>query len=90
MTDTAEKMLKVRHVLSMEAHIAIDNEKCGACDFKPCKYVCPAGCFTEEEGQIKFSYEGCLECGTCRVMCPNKALKWNYPLGGYGVSFRIG
>lgn len=90
MTDLADKLLRVRHQVATDAHIVLDGAKCVGCDLKPCLYFCPAACFTEEDGEIKFGYEGCLECGTCRVMCPNGALTWDYPLGGYGVSFRIG
>ncbi|MBN1317387.1 MAG: 4Fe-4S binding protein [Anaerolineales bacterium] len=90
MIDLSEKLLRVRHVVAMEPHIVLDDTRCESCDLQSCLYVCPAGCFTLEDGQIQFSYEGCLECGTCRVVCPNKALTWDYPLGGYGVSFRYG
>ena len=43
-------------------------------------------------GEISFDYAGCLECGTCRVVCPRsaEALKWSYPRGGFGVQFRFG
>jgi ferredoxin like protein len=90
MSDRAEKLLQVRHVVAIEPHIVLDNSKCVTCDLKPCLYVCSAGCFADEDDKIKFSYEGCLECGTCRVMCSKQALTWGYPLGGCGVSFRIG
>ncbi len=90
MTDRSEKLLSVRHLVAIEPHIALDSTKCTSCNTKPCLYFCSAGCFTEENGEIKFRYEGCLECGTCRVMCTKGALTWNYPLGGYGVAFRVG
>lgn len=90
MTDRSEKLLWVRHVVSLEPHIVLDNTKCVDCNSKPCLYVCSAGCFTEEDGEIKFNYEGCMECGTCRVMCNHQALTWNYPPGGFGVTFRYG
>ncbi|MDD5095618.1 MAG: 4Fe-4S dicluster domain-containing protein [Dehalococcoidia bacterium] len=90
MIDRSEKLLQIRYVVSMEPHIVLDSSKCGTCELRSCLYFCPAGCFKEENSEIKFNYEGCLECGTCRVMCPREALKWDYPLGGYGVSFRLG
>ncbi len=90
MTDRSEKLLQIRYVVAVKPHIVNDSSKCGTCEQKPCIYFCPGGCFTEEDGEIKLRYEGCLECGTCRIMCPKEALKWNYPLGGYGVSYRIG
>lgn len=90
MTDRTEKLLNVRYVVSMEPHIILDSSKCETCEQKVCIYFCPAGCFKDENNEVKYNYEGCFECGTCRVMCTNEALKWDYPLGGYGVSFRIG
>jgi len=36
-------------------------------------------------------YAGCLECGTCRVVCNDKGIvKWEYPKGTFGVNFRYG
>ncbi|MCM1564385.1 MAG: 4Fe-4S dicluster domain-containing protein [Dehalobacter sp.] len=90
MSDRAEKLELIRHVVHMEPHIILDSAKCSNCQQKPCLYVCPAGCFTEKDGETEFQYAGCLECGTCRVMCAKEALKWDYPLGGYGVSIRMG
>ncbi|WP_243678951.1 4Fe-4S dicluster domain-containing protein [Vulcanisaeta distributa] len=33
---------------------------------------------------------GCLECGTCRVVCPENNIEWNYPKSGFGVQYRFG
>jgi ferredoxin like protein len=54
--------------------------------------VCPAGCYTQsEQGQVEISTDGCLECGTCRVVCaPTGEIEWTYPRGGYGVMFKFG
>jgi len=69
-------------------HITVDADKCARCPTKPCVLLCPAGCYTEVEGSVVFSYEGCLECGTCRVICPMGAVTWNYPVSGRGVQYR--
>ncbi len=76
--------------VSDEPHIKIDSEKCKKCDRKPCLYLCPAGCYTLMEDKVVFSYEGCLECGTCRVVCPLEAIEWDYPVGGMGIRYRYG
>jgi ferredoxin-like protein FixX len=35
--------------------------------------------------------DGCVECGTCRVIAEVTGdIEWNYPRGGYGVSFKFG
>lgn len=74
-----------------EAHIVLDKEACEKCKDKPCLYVCPAVLYTLKEQEINFEYAGCLECGTCRVMCKNKGIvKWQYPRGNFGISFRCG
>ncbi len=53
--------------------------------------VCPAGLYSEnEEGEVEFTIDGCLECGTCRIACGTDVLEWNYPGGGTGVQFRFG
>jgi len=32
--------------------------------------------------------DGCLECGTCRVVCSeHRNVLWEYPRGGYGILF---
>jgi len=73
-----------------EPHIVVDSKKCLRCDTKPCINLCPAGCFTLLGDKILFSYEGCLECGTCRVVCPQGAVSWNYPVSGKGIHYRFG
>ena len=90
MIDRPDKLLHVRHQVSMNPHIIVDTSKCDECESKSCLYFCPAGCFVLKDDSIDFNYEGCLECGTCRVMCSKGIQSWDYPLGGYGVSFRIG
>ena len=44
-----------------------------------------------KELKISFNHEGCLECGTCRVLSGGKVVEsWNHPQGGMGVEFRHG
>ncbi len=70
-------------------HIRVDTSKCLNCRTRPCTLLCPAGCYTAVGDKIVFSYEGCLECGTCRLVCPNNAIEWDYPLSGRGVMYRF-
>ena len=44
----------------------------------------------ENTGEIVVQYENCLECGACRIACPKHALKWEYPKGTKGVTFKQG
>lgn len=74
-----------------EPHIILDKTICAKCVEKPCLVVCPAALYTLKDNEINFDYAGCLECGTCRVMCRNKGIiHWKYPRGTFGVSFRYG
>ena len=53
--------------------------------------ACPANLYHYDDGKLVFSHEGCLECGTCRVIAGGKAVKtWNHPQGGAGVEFHQG
>ncbi len=80
------------NVDEQEPHIVIDQEICITCGKKPCLYICPARLYRlDKNEQISFDYAGCLECGTCRVLCQKKGiLKWVYPRGTFGISFRYG
>jgi len=54
--------------------------------------VCPAKCYElTESGKVEATIDGCLECGTCRVLCEASGeIEWNYPRGGFGVLFKFG
>jgi len=42
-------------------------------------------------GQVEITTDGCVECGTCRIIAePSGDIEWNYPRGGYGVLFKFG
>lgn len=53
--------------------------------------ACPAGLYKYEDGKIVFNHEGCLECGTCRVLAGGEIIEsWKHPVDGYGVDYRQG
>jgi ferredoxin like protein len=54
--------------------------------------ACPARCYElNDKGQVEITADGCVECGTCRVIAEATGdIEWNYPRGGYGVSFKFG
>ena len=62
------------------------------CREQACTYVCPAGCYTSEgNGRVTLATDGCLECGSCRIICvDHHNVKWSYPRGGHGVLFKFG
>jgi ferredoxin like protein len=76
------------------AHITIDTVICKTkCTTHDCVYCCPADCYKFTEGEdaeepVSFDYIACLECGTCRIVCPHGSVDWHYPKGGFGVEFK--
>ena len=86
-----ERLALTKFEIHGKPHITVDEEKCETCSEKPCVVACPAGLYTvDENGKLRFNYEGCLECGTCRLICPYNAVKWEYPPGGFGVWYKFG
>lgn len=73
-----------------EPHIKVDAEICHLCPHRLCTRVCPVENYVQnDDGDVVFSWEGCLECGTCRIVCDREAITWDYPRGGYGISYRF-
>jgi len=70
-------------------HIIVDKNICAHCSDRACLVVCPARLYQLKDNQISFEFAGCLECGTCRVMCSEGGVtSWNYPRATFGVSYR--
>ncbi|MFQ6108828.1 MAG: ferredoxin family protein, partial [Candidatus Aminicenantales bacterium] len=64
-----EKLAVNKYDIDQEVHIRIHEDICQKCDKHDCVYACPADCFKLKEGKLIFSFEGCLECGSCRIVC---------------------
>ena len=73
-------------------HLELKDVKiCRSCKNKDCVFVCPVGNYQyNDNGEVRLSWEGCLECGSCRFACKHGAIRWNYPQGGYGVKYIYG
>ncbi len=80
--------LNLFHV-DKDPHIRVDQEICRNCPHRLCTHVCPVENYKLENDTVVFSWEGCLECGTCRIVCDRGAIVWDYPRGGYGISYRF-
>lgn len=54
--------------------------------------ACPAALYKRDaEGRTSFDYAGCLECGTCRIVCGSSILEyWRFPGPTKGVEYRWG
>jgi ferredoxin like protein len=75
-----------------ESHIRLDQTICRTCLERPCIRLCPGRLYSqnEETGEMVVEYAGCLECGTCKIVCGRKSVSWEYPEGGFGVQYRYG
>jgi len=88
-----EKLYNNRYMVDEgRPHIAITAKGEPSAALKSLVKVCPAGCYAEEEdGSVAVTPDGCLECGTCRIICAGTGeLQWDYPRGGYGILFKFG
>jgi len=66
-------------VLDLPSHapygqIVIDTENCTLC--LSCVGACPAGALGDHENrpQVSFTEHSCVQCGLCRVTCPEKVI----------------
>lgn len=94
MSVTVEEKLGVNKFFVDEEnpHIEIDPNYPDMNEKMKLVNACPAGLYKlNDNGSLAFDYAGCLECGTCRVLCLGTVVKkWEYPEGTMGVEFRIG
>ncbi len=80
-----------RFKVDEESHLRIkDSDICRKCEHQECLYLCPANVYRLEGDRIAVAYEGCLECGSCRIGCPHLNIEWRFPKGGYGISHKFG
>jgi len=85
-----ERLSTLHYTVDDTAHIVVDGDKCRDCGEHACLNFCPARCFTpDSRGGIDYYYVGCVECGTCLLLCRREAVSWNYPRGGCGISYRF-
>jgi ferredoxin like protein len=89
-----DKLYRVRYEVDADhPHVRLEEQVCRTCSERVCTFICPAKVFVpspDDPDRIQVHHENCLECGTCRVACPNEAVVWEYPNGGMGVKYRYG
>ena len=87
-----EKLRATKIAKHADSHLNVrDQDVCCRCILRPCTCVCPANVYNYDKGQgLTSSYENCLECGSCMIVCEFDNLDWDYPPGGFGVSFEWG
>ena len=88
-----EKLYQNRYLVDAgRPHITVTPHETPSAALVTLTRLCPAGCYSfNHNGQVEVTPDGCLECGTCRVLCePAGDITWSYPRGGYGVLFKFG
>ena len=73
-------------------HIKVERRICNEkCKSKVCMTVCPAGSYElDAANNIVVHHENCLECGSCRIVCPENNVDWGNPVFGKGVVYKYG
>jgi ferredoxin like protein len=73
-------------------HIKVRPHDVPSPALKAMVFACPAGCYAEtDDGKVEISPDGCLECGTCRIVTAGTGeVEWNYPRGGFGILYKFG
>ena len=88
-----EKLFQNRYLVDAgRPHIKVKPHKVPSAGLLAMTTLCPAGCYTKNEaGQVEVAADGCLECGTCRIVTRKTGeVEWNYPRGGFGVLYKFG
>ncbi|MCB2014832.1 MAG: ferredoxin family protein [Novosphingobium sp.] len=88
-----EKLFQNRYLVDAgRPHIRIRTEGKPSQELISMIYMCPAGCYSlSDTGKVELSADGCMECGTCRIVTAQTGeIEWNYPRGGFGVLYKFG
>lgn len=92
-TGIEERLYSIRYKADDKSHLIIeDQDVCAKCETKECNFFCPADVYLwhGDEAMTSVAFENCIECGTCRLACPDYNIKWVYPTGGYGITYKYG
>ena len=65
--------LDLFHTDEHNPHITVNEDYDNMEEINKVLLACPAGLYHYENGKVTFSHEGCLECGTCRVLSIDRA-----------------
>ena len=83
-----------KYEVDPEPHIVLRGgaAACDPAEFDKLMLACPAALYRRDErGVQSFDYSGCLECGTCRILCGGTIIEaWRNPSAGCGVEYRLG
>jgi ferredoxin like protein len=88
-----ERLARNRYAVDHEApHIDIDQDLARASGLlELLTRVCPAHVYSSgPDDTIVVQHAACLECGACLALAGDRGLRWHYPRGGFGVTYREG
>lgn len=89
-----EKLGYLTYKADHQTHITIPETKVclEKCQDRPCVTGCPAQVYNWDQNQEKVvvSFENCIECGACRMICPFNNIQCHWPRGGFGVQYKYG
>ncbi len=87
-----DKLFTVKYKPDTVSHLNPDFDSCKTCETRICTKICPANVYEWDSANKKLivNFENCLECGACRIACSKQCLKWEYPKGTKGVTFKLG
>lgn len=88
-----DKLYQNRYLVDAgRAHIKVREHTVPTAPLLALLTACPARCYElSDKGQVEITVDGCVECGTCRVIAePSGDIEWSYPRGGFGVLFKFG
>ena len=90
--DVEKELSTIKYNPDKVSHLNPDLDMCKICITKVCTKICPASVYSwdKENDKLIVNFDNCLECGACRITCEKKSLKWEYPKGNKGVTFRQG
>jgi len=89
-TSVEDKLAVNKYDIDRDFHINTNEDICETCEGHFCVFTCPADCYKLTDGHITFSFEGCLECGSCRIICDKEAIEWVLPRPGLGICYQYG
>lgn len=89
-TSIEDKLYTLTFKPDKESHLVPNQDLCRQCADKPCLNFCPAHVYSWEDDHLAVAFEGCVECGACRIGCPYHSIAWRYPRGGFGVMYKFG
>ncbi|MDX1441765.1 MAG: NAD(P)/FAD-dependent oxidoreductase [Nitrosopumilaceae archaeon] len=79
----ADRIAKLSYNDDHESHIKVLNSEGEF--MKKIVILCPAKCYSEEDGRVMIQHEGCVDCGTC-----SQETDWKHPRGEKGIHYQYG